>query len=95
MRQNLLEEAHSSLVSRHGGYLKTLKQSFASFFWPKMKRDVKNVSAVVFILLADKLSSSCSCWPFATSYIASSCLGRQIHLGLTKSNLFDTILVGG
>lgn len=40
LHATLLQEAHETPTSGHGGYLKTLKWLTEQFYWPQMK-DVK------------------------------------------------------
>ncbi|GJY62446.1 retrotransposon gag domain, retroviral aspartyl protease, partial [Tanacetum coccineum] len=41
IKLKLLQEAHTTPLGGHGGFLKTIKRLNAQYFWPKMKEEVR------------------------------------------------------
>ena len=96
LKEKLLAESHDTLTAGHGGYLKTLKRLTATFFWPKMKQEVKNWVQNCLICQQSKyqaLAPAGLLQPLPIPNQIWEDISIDFIIGLPKSGGYDTILV--
>ncbi|KAK1412797.1 hypothetical protein QVD17_34310 [Tagetes erecta] len=96
LRNSILQEAHGTLMAGHGGFLKTYKRVTAQFYWPNMKRDVREFVQNCLTCQQHKyeaLSPAGLLQPLPIPNQIWEDISLDFIVGLPPSNRFDTIFV--
>ncbi|GJR04102.1 peroxidase 64 [Tanacetum coccineum] len=96
IKLKLLQEAHTTPLGGHGGFLKTIKRLNAQYFWPKMKQEVRLFVQQCVVCQQQKyqtLSPAGLLQPLPIPTQIWEDISMDFIVGLPPSNRFDTILV--
>ncbi|KAD3067765.1 hypothetical protein E3N88_35645 [Mikania micrantha] len=96
LRLKLLQEAHDTLSSGHGGFLKTYKRLSTRYYWPKMKNDIRLFVQQCVVCQQQKyqaLSPAGLLQPLPIPERIWEDVSMDFIVGLPPSNRADTILV--